>query len=134
MQPLPPQDNQVQVQPHVPDQGTISEALQYMEKSKADIDQAGTIGDAAKAMLIQQQTFLQRMKQMDHDHAERMATNLGRIQIQGRIQEVQTQAYLQQQHERIMASLRRSTGKGDLTTQLTEKAISFTFDWLRSRF
>lgn len=133
--PLPPPENTVQqIAPPSPDQSTLSEALHYLEQAKEQGEASPTVADYAAKLQRDQQNFLQRMREMDHAHHERMIRTAGEMQIQTRMADAHLQVYLRESHETAMAALRSATGKGDLGTQLTGKAIDFTFDWLRSKF
>jgi len=132
---LPPQDNQqVQIAPPPDDQSTLSEALKYLEQAKEQGEQTPSVADYAAKLALDQRNFLERMRERDHAHQERMIRTAGEMQIRQRMADAQMQSYLQQSHERVMASLKQASGKGDLGSQLTSRAIDFAFDWMRSRF
>jgi len=132
---LPPQDNQqVQVAPPSDDQATVMEALKYLDQAQAKGEASPTVQEYAAKIALDARNFIERMKNIDHAHQERMIRTAGEMQMRQRMADAQTQIYIRESHERLMASLRQATGKGDIGAQLTKQAIDFTFDFLRSKF
>jgi len=134
MNPLPP-GSEVQVQPPpAPDQSTMSEAMGYIEKARAAQVDGPTIADTAQQILLNQQNFLQRMRDAEYAHRMDMIRTAAQYRMMEADQQARVRAGLERQNQQFMAELKAQYGKGDFASQVTQGAVDCAFSWVKSKF